>query len=664
MNRTLGLWKRTSAGLGLGLLALAKPAAAADLPVKAPAISAVYDWTGFYLGGHFGYGAGSLGPDTNTLPLQGVFLPHSVTGLLGGYQMGYNRELANHVVLGFEADATFPAPMDQAALARMPPAPFNTTVDYFGTARGRIGYAFGPWMPYMTGGFAWGHPNIALNDGSGAIVRHYQFGWTAGLGLEFAVSGNWSARVEYDYVDLGNQLYDLSGFGLPNTNVDPRINRATIGLNYHFGDVPWKPELAPAKVLLPDSDVWNIHAQTTVLPQGYGPIHSPYAGQDSLPGSGQMQATWTSTAFLGVKLWEGGEFYFDPELTQGFGINGALGVAGFPNGEAQKAGAPFPKIRAQRYYVKQTFGLGGEQEDVDDGPNQLSGKRDIDRVTVIVGRFAMGDFFDNNAYAHDPRADFMNWAMWSSAAWDFPADLPGYTRGAFVELNQKDWAVRGAFVEVPTQPNSDILTFNGQGTVVEFEGRYSIAEQPGKIRLGAFDNVGNTGNYNQALAIENADPALDINAVMASIRHDNEKYGFYANLEQQIVKDVGLFARASWNNGSSEILSFTDIDRSVSGGLSVKGSFWGRPDDTVGIGGAVNGLSDAHRAYLAAGGIGLIIGDGQLNYSPERIFETYYAYNLRKGITVTADYQLITNPAYNADRGPVSVFSGRLHGEF
>jgi high affinity Mn2+ porin len=417
-------------------------------------------------------------------------------------------------------------------------------------------------------------------------------------------------------------------------------------------------------VLLPDSDVWNIHAQTTVLPQGYGPIHSPYTGPDSLPGGGQMQATWTSTAFLGVRLWQGAEFYFDPELTQGFGINGALGVAGFPNGEAQKAGAPFPKIRAQRYYVKQTFGLGGEQEDVDDGPNQLSGKRDIDRVTVIVGRFAMGDFFDNNAYAHDPRADFMNWAMWSSAAWDFPADLPGYTRGAFVELNQKDWAVRGAFVEVPTKPNSDILTFNGQGTVVEFEGRYSIAEQPGKIRLGAFDNVGNTGNYNQALAIENADPALDINAVMASIRHDNQKYGVYANLEQQLIKDVGLFARASWNNGSNEILSFTDIDRSVSGGLSIKGSFWGRPDDTVGIGGAVNGLSDAHRAYLAAGGIGLIIGDGQLNYSPERILETYYAYNLRKGITVTADYQLITNPSYNADRGPVSVFSGRLHGEF
>ena len=460
---------------------------------------------------------------------------------------------------------------------------------------------------------------------------------------------------------MSRQFYDLSGFGLPNTNVDPRISLAKIGLNYHFGDIPWNP---PAKPLLPESDVWNVHVQTTFLPQGYPAIRSPYAGPDSLPGGGQLQSTWTTSAFLGVKLWEGGEFYFDPELAQGFGLNGTLGVAGFPNGEAQKAGAAFPKIRAQRYYFKQTFGLGGGQEDVDDAPNQLAGKRDIDRITVIAGRFAVGDFFDNNAYAHDPRADFMNWAMWASAAYDFPADLPGFTRGAVVELNRKDWAVRAGLFEEPTAPNSDVLTAKGLGGVVEFEGRYNIFEQPGKIRLGAFDNQGHTGNYNQAIAIENADPALDINVVMAGIRHDNQKYGFYANLEQQLVKDVGLFARASWNDGSNEILSFTDIDRSVSGGLSVKGSFWGRPDDTVGIGGAVNGLSDAHRAFLAAGGLGLLIGDGRLNYSPERIFETYYAYNVRKGVTLTADYQLITNPAYNADRGPVSVFSGRLHSEF
>ena len=200
--------------------------------------------------------------------------------------------------------------------------------------------------------------------------------------------------------------------------------------------------------------------------------------------------------------------------------------------------------------------------------------------------------------------------------------------------------------------------------MVEFEGRYAISDQPGKLRLGAFGNRGNTGNYRDALAIEAMNPALDINTVMAGIRRDNLKYGFYANAEQQIAKDVGLFARASWNDGQNEILSFTDIDRSISGGLSVKGSYWGRASDTIGIGGAVNGLSSAHRDYLAAGGLGLLIGDGQLNYRNERIFETYYAYALNKQFTLTADYQFITNPAYNADRGPVHIFSGRLHGEF
>jgi high affinity Mn2+ porin len=184
------------------------------------------------------------------------------------------------------------------------------------------------------------------------------------------------------------------------------------------------------------------------------------------------------------------------------------------------------------------------------------------------------------------------------------------------------------------------------------------------LRIGLFANEGNTGNYNQALSIEGANPALDINAVMASIRQANLKYGFYLNAEQQIVKDVGLFARVSWNDGQTEILSFTDVDRSASAGLSIKGSFWGRPNDTVGVGGAINGLSDAHRDFLAAGGLGLLIGDGQLNYRPEQIFETYYAYSVNPHFTVTADYQLITNPAYNADRGPVSVFSARLHGEF
>ena len=127
-----------------------------------------------------------------------------------------------------------------------------------------------------------------------------------------------------------------------------------------------------------------------------------------------------------------------------------------------------------------------------------------------------------------------------------------------------------------------------------------------------------------------------------------------------MTDDIGLFGRWSWNDGKNEIMAFTDIDASLSIGTSIKGTRWGRPDDVIGLGGAINSLSRDHRDFIAAGGLGVLIGDGALNYRRERILETYYAYALNKALTLTADYQLITNPAYNADRGPVHVFSGQI----
>lgn len=398
--------------------------------------------------------------------------------------------------------------------------------------------------------------------------------------------------------------------------------------------------------------------------QGYGRIRSPYEGPNSLPGGGQTRETWTVTGFFGRRLWDGGEIYFNPELAQGFGLAGTLGLGGFSNGEAQKTGAEFPKLRAQRYFLRQTFGLGGEQEAVEDGPNQIAGKRDVDRVTVTVGRIAIGDIFDANAYAHDPRTDFMNWSMWASAAYDFPADLPGFTRGAVVELNRKDWALRAGAFQAPQQPNSNDLTFKTGGAVAEFEARYTTWEQLGKFRIGTFINRGNTGSYREALAISATDPTIDINVAMLSTRRQRPKTGVYANIEQPLTQDIGVFARASWNDGRNEILSFTDIDRSVSGGVSFKGDRWGRPGDTFAFAAAVNGLSAPHRDYLAAGGTGLLIGDGALRYREEKIVETYYAYSISKFATLTLNYQLVVDPAYNADRGPVSIFAVRMHADF
>jgi high affinity Mn2+ porin len=661
---SLRLSQARFAWLALGAAAITDPLAAAEAGARAvPLLQTPYDWSGLYVGFHSGYASGRYGPGTDPLLARGEVFPPGLLGLIGGWSIGLNRQFSNNLVLGIEADASFGGPADHA---RNMPRPFVNSTDYLATLRGRAGYTIGAVMPYVTGGLAVGRTHIHPSDGDGGLAKErpqHHIGWTAGLGIEAALDSAWSTKLEYSYVDLNRRSTDLTDVGLGVVNVAPQIHVLKAGLNYRIWDAPFGASYRP-RVQLPEASDWSIHGQMTFIPQVYPGIRSPYEGGNSLPGGGQGRETFTTSAFLGWKLWRGGEVWFNPELAQGFGLNSTLGIAGFSNGEAQKGGAPFPRFRAQRYFIRQTFGLGGEQEEVSDAAFQFAGKRDIDRITVTAGRFAVGDFFDGNAYAKDPRADFMNWSLWASAAYDFPADLPGFTRGGVVELNKKDWAVRVGLFQVPSAPNSDTLTFNTGGTVAEFEGRYAIADQPGRFRVGVFLNRGNTGSYRSALGQVAMDPRIDINDAIVNLRQVRTKYGFYLNGEQQLMKDVGLFGRFSWNDGRNEILSFTDIDRSLSGGVSIKGSYWGRPTDTIGLGGAVNGLSSAHRDFLAAGGLGLLIGDGRLTYANERILETYYAYNVNRNVTFTADYQLIANPAYNADRGPVSVFSGRLHGEF
>ncbi len=642
-------------------LAQSAPGLCADFEAKkAPAPH--IEWAGLYAGGHFGYGDGSFGDATSPQLNQAMFLPATLTGMIGGYQIGYNF-VFDRFVLGLEADASFPSPLDERATNT---APFHTTIDYVATARARAGYAFGRFLPFVTGGIALGHSRVNVYDSQGDLFDSNsatQWGWTIGGGVEYALDARWRFKIEYDRLEFASASLISSYATLSRVNVSPELHVLKLGLNYRIGD---RDTAAPVSAVLqaPKSPDWDFHAQTTFIQQGYPQFRSPYQGQNSLPGSGLGRETWTNTVFLGWRLWDGGEFYFNPELAQGFGIGNTLGLGGFANGEAQKGGNTYPHIRAQRYFLRQTFGLGGEQESVEAGPNQLADKRDVDRVTITVGRFAVGDIFDANAYAHDPRVDFMNWALWSSVAYDFPADLPGFTRGAVIELNRKDWALRAAWLQVPEQPNSDVLTFKTGGAVVEFEQRYDLMGRPGKLRLGSFYNVGRTGNYNEATAAALANPSVDINDAITADRRQRPKYGAYVNLEQSLTQDVGLFARASWNDGQNEILSFTDVDRSLSGGLSIKGASWSRPDDTVGLGAALNGLSAAHRNFLANGGYGLLIGDGALTYSRETIFESYYSWKIDPVSALTLDYQFVENPAYNAARGPVHILAGRFHAEF
>ena len=412
---------------------------------------------------------------------------------------------------------------------------------------------------------------------------------------------------------------------------------------------------------------WELHGQTTFIFQGYPAFSAPYSGDNSLPPLGQSRETWTVSAFLGVRLWQGGELYYNPELLQGFGVANTTGAAGYPNGEAQKSNFPYPRYNTSRLFLRQEIGLGGEREKVESDYGQLAGERDVSRVTVQVGKFSVHDLFDGNDYAEDPRLDFLNWSIWAAGAFDYPADRLGLTWGAVAELNQARWAARAGYFLVGDQPNSntfDMNLFSRGGYVGELELRFRPYDRPGALRFGTWLTSTFSGSYNQAVALAALTPGLDANDTIAQTRQGRTKYGFYLNLEQELTDDVGLFGRFSWNDGRNEISAFTDIDTSLSLGLSIKGTAWKRPDDRIGIAGALNQISADHSGYLAAGGLGVLVGDGQLTYASENVIETYYAFQLVKGVVATADYQFLANPAYNAVRGPVHVFSGRLSARF
>ena len=650
------------AGAGLGLLTLEAPAHAADLALKAPAMQTIFNWTGLYIGGHTGFSRGSsraILSDPAASPAGNVF-----DGLIGGVQAGYNYRLASGLLVGVEADISFPNYFTSNKIVSSLAAANSGVVeawDHVGTVRGRLGYAAGPLLFYATGGLAWASERFTNTPpaGNDEKILNTRLGWAAGAGLEYGFAPDWSVKLEYLYSRFDDAHVRFSSGTQYSSTLDFQSLR--IGLNRKIG-WPGDPNLKPATELTDtESDRWEIHGQSTFLAQGHPSFRALYTGPNSLTPAPQLQDTWSNSLFLNARLWNGGQVYYNPELLQGFGLDNTVGLGGFSNGEAQKSNFPYPHYNTSRLFLRQTFGFGGEQEDLYGGQLQLAGRADISRLTLQVGKFSVLDVFDGNAYAKDTRRDFMNWSIWAPGAFDYAADKLGLTYGITAELNQKQWALRGGYFLMDAESNSnnfDTKVFRRGEYAIELETRYSLFSQPGRLRTIAWINSANSGSYRDTLN----DPALNLD--IAQTRTGRTKYGYVINLEQALTADIGLFGRWSWNDGKTEIMSFTDIDSSLSLGTSIRGTGWGRPDDVIGIAGATNALSTDHRDFLAAGGLGPLVGDGQLNYRRERIFETYYAFALTKAITLTADYQFITNPAYNADRGPVSIVSGRLHGEF
>jgi high affinity Mn2+ porin len=701
-----GAWKRDamrrflSIGLQLsvvvfGLSALTSKAEAQDASHSgAPS----YDWTGFYLGGHLGLAWGNSswtgGPGiTGTTSLyQGMNSFDEGGSWFGGLQGGYNYELPDHLLLGAEADVSFPSwptlpsgsnpfgvSIGGSSTFTSPTlgtSSFAETTLTSGTVRGRVGYALGNWLFYATGGFAWTYNQQSLSQistGSSETPFVWRLGWAAGAGVEAPIAPRWTARVEYLFTDYGKSTTKFFGGAQP-VGSSFEVQELRFGLNYRFGgDDEGLESASVLNGILPDPASLSLHGQSTFVWQGYPAIRSPYQGAQSLPGGGEGRETFDTTLYVGLRLWQGAQLWVNPELDQGFGFADTHGAAGFTSAESYKLGAEYPYARLQRYFIRQTINLGGATQKVDADVNQLAGSLTENRLVFTVGKFSVADIFDTNKYANNPKTDFLNWSLVNTGSFDYAADAWGYSYGAAVEWYQGNWTLRGGIFDLSATPTGGgnsapgyglDESFNNFQSVAEIEHRSTLWGQPGAIRLTGFLSRGDAGSYKDALALSET-TGLDASDALADVRHYQSRPGVSMNLEQALSDTIGVFARAGWADGNVEPWDFTDIDRTVAAGVSLNGKAWGRPDDTIGLGGVLNGISKEHAAWLNDGGLGILVGDGRLpKYATEKIFESYYSYAVTSAVMVSADYQFVSAPGYNPERGPVSVFSVRFHAQF
>jgi len=433
------------------------------------------------------------------------------------------------------------------------------------------------------------------------------------------------------------------------------------------------PSPSPAAQARPQQ--WSAHAQATDVQQYHGEFAAAYSGPQSLYSKPDTAKTISGALYLGTRLWREGEFYVDPEIDQGFGLgfpnppganppySGTFGVAGFVSGEAYKVGSASSYGRIQRIFLRQTFNFSEPQQTVEPDINQLGGSVAAHHLTLTLGKFAVTDVFDTNPYAHDPANDFLNWSIIDMGSFDYAADSWGYTYGLSGELTYAQSTLRAGVFQLSAHPNTiaiEHVPFLQYSPILEFEQRTSLlGGHPGAVKALIYGDYGYMGAYAQAVAAAAGTGVPPNTADVRTSRH--WKLGGGINAYQEVAPHVGVFTRLSGMNGTYEAFEFTDVDRSACAGVSVDGGLYRRPNDVFGLAAVSNTISGPAQQYFAAGGLGILVGDGALSYSGERILETYYKVGITGSGAITADYQFIRNPAYNTVRGPVSVFGLRYH---
>jgi hypothetical protein len=423
-----------------------------------------------------------------------------------------------------------------------------------------------------------------------------------------------------------------------------------------------KSELPPHST---DLRAYLLGTQANFIGQHLGHVHSPYSGPNSLGPDSDTELSQAYGVYAGLDVSRGLSGYLDVEMVRGKGVNHTTGLAGIPNGDVLRQGTvdlgsgPY----VARAFMRYVTGVGGAQRDtlsagVDQIPTVVASRR----LEITAGKFALSDIFDLNRYANTTRWQFMNWGLFQNAAWDFAADTRGYSNGVAVALITPSWALRAGSFQMPTLANGnhfdpDLRRAHGDDIELTL-----IAPATGTVvRALGYMNHARMGDYAEAIAIGRAlGKAPDI---VADDKPGRTKYGFGANIEQPLADsgETGLFARLGWNDGATESFVFTESDRAASFGAQVSGAHWDRHDDRLGIAALIDGISSAHRQYLAAGGIGFLLGDGALTYGPEEILEAYYRGQFTPYVQFGPDVQLVRNPGYNRDRGPATIVALRLN---
>ena len=432
-------------------------------------------------------------------------------------------------------------------------------------------------------------------------------------------------------------------------------------------DQPSSPsaDSAPDLTFLPHSDStwWWLSGQANFIGQAHGGFTSPYSGPHSFRAEPENALSRVLTLYTGARLPQGWQVILDVESTGGQGLSDAFGLAGFTNLDVVRnptlGSAPY----LARLMVGKVIAMSTEYVDVTPTPFELAPQLPARRLEIWAGKMSIVDFFDVNQAASDSHLQFTNWTVDNTGAYDYAADTRGYTYGVVVEYVSPTWALRGAVALMPQTANGISLEWNvasarGQNIELELHPTSNLI-----VRTLVYVNRANMGLYTEAIDafLAGVTTTPDISAAQ---RPGRIKPGVGGNVEYDITPNVRLFGRTGWNGGNTESFAYTEVNNTVVGGGDVKGTRWQRPNDRGGLAFVSNGLSEPHREYLRLGGLGFLLGDGNLRYGREQIVETYYTAHIWRGLFASVGAQFVNNPGYNRDRGPVFVRAARVHLDF